>query len=212
MSDAFFQRLRGELHLKEAPATMDGYYGDVFSHLPVLETPRLLLRPLKMSDCQDVFTYCRDPEVARHVLWDAHQTIGQTRAFLRYILRQYRNGEPSSYGIVWKETHQVIGTIGFMWLNTENRSTEIGYSLSRDFWNRGIMTEALQAVIRMAFDTLKLHRVEAQHDTANPASGRVMFKCGMLHEGTLRGRIYNKGQYIDVDIYAILREDWMKRH
>ena len=99
-----------------------------------------------------------------------------------------------------------------MWLNTENRSTEIGYSLSREFWNRGIMTEALQAVIRMAFDTLKLHRVEAQHDTANPASGRVMLKCGMLHEGTLRGRIYNKGQYIDVDIYAILREDWMKRH
>lgn len=51
-----------------------------------------------MSDCQDVFAYSRDPEVARHVLWDAHQSISQTRSYLRYMLRQYRNGEPSSYG------------------------------------------------------------------------------------------------------------------
>ena len=70
------------------------------------------------------------------------------------------------------------------------------------------MTEALQAVLCLSFDALRVHRVEAQHETTNPASGRVMVKCGMRHEGTLRGRIYNKGRFVDVELYAILREDW----
>lgn len=206
MSDLFFQRFRSDIQCKSNipdPVSL----GDLFAHLPTLETPRLFLRPMKMSDCQDVFAYSRDPEVARHVLWDAHQTIGQSRAYLRYILRQYRNGEPSSYGIVLKETNHLIGTIGFMWVNTENRSTEVGYSLSRSHWNQGLMTEALRAVIELAFDVMKLHRVEAQHETDNPASGRVMLKVGMRREGTMRGRIFNKGRYVDVDVYGILKED-----
>ena len=212
MHDTLFQRLRGELRPKEYDGDSFWYYRDIFSRLPVLETQRLLLRPLKMSDCQDVFAYSRDPEVARHVLWDAHQTIGQTRGYLRYILRQYRNGDPSSYGIVLKDTGHVIGTIGFMWLNTENRSAEVGYSLAREYWNQGFMTEALRAVLDLAFRKLNLHRVEAQHETDNPASGRVMLKSGMRHEGTMRGRLFNKGRFVDMDVYAILREDWVPMH
>ena len=69
------------------------------------------------------------------------------------------------------------------------------------------MTEALKAVIDYSFDTLKLHRVEAQHELANPASGAVMKKAGMRYEGTLRGRLYNKGKYVDVALYAILSSD-----
>lgn len=212
MCDSLFQRLRGDLRPREEDGGSFWYYRDIFSRLPVLQTPRLMLRPLKMSDCQDVFAYSRDPEVARHVLWDAHQTIGQTRGYLRYILRQYRNGDPSSYGIVLKESGHVIGTIGFMWLNAENRSAEVGYSLAREYWNHGLMTEALKAVLEMAFDVLKLHRVEAQHETDNPPSGRVMLKAGMRREGTMRGRLFNKGRFVDVDVYAILREDWKSSH
>ena len=70
------------------------------------------------------------------------------------------------------------------------------------------MTEALKAVIDYSFNTLGFHRVEAQHETDNEPSGRVMEKCGMKKEGTLRGRLYNKGKYVDVNVYAILREDF----
>ena len=115
---------------------------------------------------------------------------------------------PSSYGIVLKATGRVVGTIGFMWYSEENHSVEVGYSLARGLWNQGLMTEALKAVMRLSFEELQVHRVEAQHETSNPASGRVMLKCGMRHEGTLRGRIYNKGRFVDVELYAILREDW----
>lgn len=208
MSERLFHRLRGELRPREELPEIPASYADIFSHLPSLDTPRLLLRPMKMSDCQDLFAYSRDPEVARHVLWDAHQSISETRAYLRYILRQYRNGEPSSYAIVLKSTGQVVGTIGFMWVSAENRSTEVGYSLSRACWNQGLMTEALRALLDMAFQTLGMHRVEAQHETDNPASGRVMIKAGMQYEGTLRGRLFNKGRFVDVAVYAMLRSDW----
>lgn len=186
---------------------------EVFSRLPVLDTPRLTLRPMTMRDAQDIYDYSCDREVARHVLWDAHRSVADSRAYLRFILRQYRDGMPSSYGIVLKSTNRLVGTIGFMWLNEENSTVEVGYSLARPLWNQGLMTEALAAVLELAFTTLHMHRVEAQHETSNPASGRVMLKCGMRREGTLRGRIFNKGQFVDVDLYAILREDWetMKR-
>ena len=183
-------------------------YADSYLYMPDLETDRLRLRKLTMHDAADVFRYSRDPEVARHVLWDAHRTIGESRAYLRYMLRKYRNREPASWGIEWKETGRIIGTIGFMWIQQDNSAAEIGYSLARDFWNRGIMTEALEAVIRYGFRRLNLNRLEAQHETTNPASGAVMRKCRMQKEGTLRQRLYNKGRYVDVDLYAILRRDY----
>ena len=180
---------------------------DVFARLPVLETERLILRPMKMSDAEDIFAYSKDPEVARHVLWDAHRSISDSRFYLKYMKRQYKTGQPSSYGIVLKETGRLVGTIGFMWYNADNRATEVGYSLARWLWNQGLMTEALHAVLDMAFEHLHVHRIEAMHDAANPASGRVMIKCGMHHEGTLRHRVFNKGRFVDVELYAILEED-----
>ena len=186
-------------------------FQEAFYHLPPLLTARLRIRPARMSDAQDLFDYSQDPEVARHVLWDAHQNIHQTRAYIRFLLKQYRSGQPSSFVIELARERRVVGTIGFMWYQQENRSAEIGYSLGRAYWNQGIMSEALRAVLQFGFETLNLNRIEAQHESDNPASGRVMAHVGMRHEGHLRQRIYNKGRYADVELYAILREDFLPR-
>ena len=186
-------------------------YLEVFGHLPALHTNRLTLRPARMSDAEDMYEYSRDPEVARHVLWDAHRSIHQTRAYLRYLIRQYRTAAPGTFVITLRDSGKVIGTIGFMWVQTDNRSAEVGYSLSRAYWNQGIMTEALRAVIAFGFEKLALNRIEAQHECDNPASGRVMAHVGMQHEGTLRQRVYNKGRFVDVELYAIVRTDWNGR-
>ena len=186
-------------------------YLDVFSHLPTLLTPRLTLRPVRMSDAEDMYEYSRDPEVARHVLWDAHTSIHQTRNYIRYLIRQYRNASPGTFAIALRDSGKVIGTIGFMWVHMDNRSAEVGYSLSRKYWNQGYMTEALQAIVDFGFTRLNLNRIEAQHECDNPASGHVMLHAGMKHEGTLRQRIYNKGRFVDVDLYAIVRSDVIKR-
>ncbi len=190
------------------PPSPPGTPQEYFARMPQVDTPRLLLRRMALRDAPDMFEYSRDPEVARHVLWTAHRSIWDTKAYIRWVIQQYRNAQPSSWCIQEKSTGRVIGTIGFMGYQMENAAVEIGYSLARTHWNQGLMTEALQAVLRECFATMNLHRVEAQHFSLNPASGRVMLKCGMTHEGTLRGRIFNKGEFLDVEMWGILREDW----
>ena len=183
---------------------MEAFYG----YMPTLETPRLRLRKLSMRDAQDIFDYSQDPQVARYVLWEAQTSLSEARSYIRFMLRKYRLGEPASWGIEWKETGRIIGTIGFMWIQRDNAAAEVGYSLSRAYWNRGIMTEALRALLRYGFRSMNLNRIEAQHETDNPASGAVMRKCGMQREGTLRQRLLNKGRFVDVELYAILRRDF----
>lgn len=179
-----------------------------FSCLPVLETEDLFLRKPRLKDAREMFAYASDPEVARYVLWEPHKSVSDSRAFIRDLLRRIRGGYPSSWVITLRATGQVIGTIGFMWYSAENNSAEIGYSLSREYWNRGYATQALKAVVERSFRSLPVNRLEAQHDVRNPASGRVMEKCGLRQEGILRGRIRNKGEYVDVALWAVLRSDW----
>ncbi|MCL2544907.1 MAG: GNAT family N-acetyltransferase [Clostridia bacterium] len=176
----------------------------LFQRIPTLETPRLLLRKIAMSDVPDLYAYGRDPEVARHVLWEPYRSEADARTYVRFLHRQYRGDQPSSWGIVYKPQRKMIGTIGFMWWNRDHNSAEVGYSLARPYWNRGIMSEALGEALRFGFEAMGLHRIEAQHESDNPASGRVMEKVGMHREGTLHGRLFNKGRYVDVELYAIL--------
>ena len=182
-----------------------------FDVMPYLETERLVLRKMEMRDAPDMYEYSRDPQVAKHVLWEAHTSVSDTKAYIRYMLRKYRAGEPSSWCIVEKSTDKVVGTIGYMWYQKDNSSAEVGYSLARRCWNRGYMTEALRAVLDYTFRELGFNRVEAQHEIDNGASGAVMRKCGMQKEGTLRQRLYNKGRYVDVELYAILRREYHNR-
>ena len=183
----------------------------LFMRLPRLETPRLVIRRMTMADAGDIYEYGRDPEVSRHVLWDAYQSLGEAKAYVKYVQRQYRLNEPASWGIELKATGRIVGTIGFMWIQRDNAAAEVGYSLARGLWNRGLMTEALRAVIDFGFRGLNLNRIEAQHESENPASGAVMRKCGMQREGTLRQRLMNKGRFVDVELYSILRCDYIQR-
>ncbi len=178
-----------------------------FSALPALQTERLLLRPVRRSDARDIFAYASDPDVARYVLWEPHKNPADTRSYIRYIQGLYRRGLPGSWAVVLRDSGRVIGTIGFMFYSAANCSAEVGYSFAKNEWNRGYATEALHAVIVSVFSSLSLNRLEAQHDVRNPASGRVMVKCGMHMEGILRQRILNKGEFADVALYSILRSD-----
>lgn len=179
--------------------------------MPTLETKRLILRRITMRDAKDVFEYSKDAEVARHVLWSAQKDISEAKDYCRFMMKRYRCDQPSSWGIIEKATGRLVGTIGYMDHNEDNATVEVGYSLARWLWNGGYMTEALRRVIAYTFDAMDINRIEAQHELDNPSSGRVMEKCGMFKEGVMRQRLYNKGRYVDVALYAILREDYEKK-
>ena len=178
-----------------------------FTALPRLETRDLVLRPVEWKDARDIFAWSSDPEVARFVLWDAHKSVWETRDYIRSQRSRYRDGVPASWVMELKSTGQVVGTIGFVWYSRLNRSAELGYSLGRNWWNRGLTTQAVSAVCRSVFSSLSVNRLEAQHDVRNPASGRVLEKCGFQREGLLRSRVWNKGELADVILWSRLRSD-----
>ena len=179
-----------------------------FADLPTLETDRLILRQLTVDDLEDVFAYASDPLVARYVTWEPHRSLDDSRFYIDLVLAKYRAGEVASWGLIHRRDRRLIGTGGFQWWNQTHASAEIGYVLARAYWGRGLMTEAVREFIRFGFDEMDLNRIEACHDTANPASGRVMEKAGMTREGTRREAVFLKGDFRDLHIYSILRREF----
>ena len=173
-----------------------------------IETHRLILRPFTMEDAEDMFAnWASDPEVTRFLTWPAHSSVEITRMVLADWIPRYEDGGFFQWAVEWKESGAVIGSIAVVKLEEAIESAEIGYCLGRAFWGRGIMPEALRAVMDYLFDTAGLNRITAGHDVDNPKSGRVMEKAGMKKEGVLRASGTNNQGIRDVAVWAALRED-----
>ena len=173
-----------------------------------IETHRLVLRPFEPEDAEDMFVnWASDPEVTKYLTWPTHQSVDVSRAVLADWIPRYADGGYFNWAIEWKESGKAIGNISVVSLDEQGESAEIGYCLGRSFWGRGIMPEALRAVIRYLFDTADLQRITAGHDLNNPNSGRVMAKAGMALAGTLRSMGRNNQGICDVAWYVLLREE-----
>jgi [ribosomal protein S5]-alanine N-acetyltransferase len=184
------------------------YQKDLFLNLPVIETPRLRLRKLSMRDASDVYDYASDPEVAAHVTWEHHRNISDSMHFLRIMIQQYTDGLPSPWAIIYKELGKLVGTIGYHVWSPQNSYGEVGYALSKEYWNKGIMTEAFEEVIKFGFEKMNLNRIEATCKLENTASEKVMVKCGMQYEGVMRKKLFAKSEFHDLKLYALLKSDW----
>ena len=181
---------------------------EVFRNLPTLETPRLILRRLQLEDAPDVFAYASDPEVARYTTWSAHRSLEDSLEFVRAQLRAYEEGQVAPWAMVDRQSGRVIGTAGFVAWAPVHARAEIGYAMGRAYWGRGLMTEAVRAILRFGFEHMGLNRIEGRCMPENPASARVMEKAGMRYEGLLREQMYIKGRFIDLKVYAMLRREW----
>ena len=175
----------------------------------VIETHRLILRPFRVEDADDMFAnWAGDPEVTRYLTWPAHPSVGVTRSLLADWTARYDAGDYFNWVIVLKESGRAVGNIAVVSLQEPVETAEVGYCLGRAYWGRGLMPEALRAVIGYLLDTAGLNRVTARHDLNNPNSGRVMQKAGMRREGIFRqGGLNNQG-LCDVALYAALRSDF----
>lgn len=182
----------------------------IFKNLPVLETERLKLRKLSMRDASDIFEYASIPEVAENVTWSYHRNISDTLYFLKYVTQQYKDGIPSPWGIVHKESNKIIGTIGFHIWVLAYKYAEAGFAISNKYWNNGYTTEAFKEVIKFGFQKLNLNRIEATCKLNNFASEKVMIKCGLTYEGIMREKLFAKGEFHDLKLYSILKSEWLK--
>ncbi len=175
---------------------------------PQLATPRLLLRAMTRADAADMHDYAKREQVTRYLSWQPHATLEDTRAFLGSVRKRYRKGTLYDWAIVERTSGKMIGTCGFTAFDLKNQSAELGYVLHPAYWGRGMMPEAVRAVLAFAFETLSLHRVEARFLPANTQSRRVMEKVGMHFEGIARESFWRDGVYFDLGCCAILRSDF----
>jgi [ribosomal protein S5]-alanine N-acetyltransferase len=176
-----------------------------------IETARLVLRRFAVEDAEAMFSnWASDDAVTKFLSWDTHVDIGVTQRLLAHWVEAYADPCTYNWAIVLKETGQPVGSIGLLSFNAAHFKTEVGYCMGSRWWGRGIMTEALRAVIAFSFDTIGLNRVEAYHNVDNPASGMVMMKAGMQHEGRFRQWKFKKGMFCSYDYYGILKEEYKK--
>lgn len=174
-----------------------------------IETERLVLRRYRVDDAEDMYNnWTSDPEVTRFLSWPTHTSLDFTKDLLEKWVTYYDEGRTYNWGITQKGEDHVIGNIAVVERDERTCSYEIGYVLSKRYWGRGIMPEALKAVIRYLFEgESDLMRVYATHDLRNAKSGRVMQKAGMHFDGILRGSKKNVLGIHDTAYYSVLRTD-----
>ena len=179
-----------------------------FRKNPRLETERLILRKISPSDAADMYEYACRPETSRYLLWSPHPYYSYTSELTRFLQKEYAEGRFFDFAVIWKEKMKMIGTAGFTSVDDKNLCIEVGYVLSPDYWGKGIATEALGAVINFAFCELGANRVEAKYMAGNEASLKVMRKCGMTFEGIQRGKLLVKGEFRDIGVCSILKDEY----
>ena len=177
---------------------------------PIIETERLILRSLKMTDAQAIFdNWLSDERIADNRVSAAHKSVSETIKKLTKIVNDYSKNDFCWWGIEQKVNGELIGEIDLYDFDNATGNCEVSYSIGYEWWNKGYATEALRAVVDFGFRQMNVHKIAAAHNTDNPASGKVMTKVGMVQEGVIRHMIRNSNnQYKDCAVYGILQEDF----
>ncbi len=175
---------------------------------PTIQTERLTLRPFSPDDAPALTALCGDREIAANTLLIPHPyTRADADKWLGTHRANFDAGTHATFAISLRESGALAGAVGLTIDRTHDRA-ELGYWIGRPWWTRGYATEASRAVIRYGFEVCGLERIFASHYIRNPASGRVLQKCGMTFEGVARHYVKKWGTYEDGGVYAILRADF----
>ncbi len=174
---------------------------------PTLQTKRLTLRPYTASDIPELLPLIGAREVAATTLRIAHPyTKEDAKAFLRLT----KDPDKIWLAITLRPDGNQIGGIGLR-VDGQHKHAELGYWLGLQYWGKGYATEASHEMIRYGFEELGMHRIFATHFKHNPASGRILQKLGMKYEGCQREHLLKWGQFVDSEMYGVLRQEWETR-
>ncbi|OGO91766.1 MAG: hypothetical protein A2Y17_13495 [Clostridiales bacterium GWF2_38_85] len=174
-----------------------------------LETERLILRRFELTDAEVMFkNWASDAEVTKYLTWPPHSDISVSKAVIDSWMKLYENLNHYSWAIVLKEIGEPIGSIAAVEQRDDIKMVHIGYCIGQKWWRRGYTSEALAELIRFFFEDVGVNRIESRHDPRNPNSGKVMLKCGLKYEGTMRQDDINNQGFCDSVRYAILADDY----
>lgn len=174
-----------------------------------IETNRLILRKYERNDAVAMYkNWASDDAVTKYLAWPTHSSQEISQSIINDWISQYSDERYYHWAIVLKEHgDEPIGDIAVVGIGENSSKAHIGYCIGKDWWNKGITSEALSAVMDFLFEIVDVKRIEARHDPRNPNSGKVMMKCGMKYEGTLREADWNNQGICDACYYALLKSE-----
>jgi RimJ/RimL family protein N-acetyltransferase len=182
---------------------------------PILTTGRLLLREFKETDAQAVFDIFSGESVTRHLDSDTMRSIDEAERKTRGCINLFNNRHGMRWAITLKEkSDTAIGSCGFFSVRPAWFSCEVGYELHPDYWRKGVMTEALTAIIDFAYTNrffFPLNRIQALTYLDNPASVGLLKRLGFQDEGIRREYTYWKNRFNDLRCFSLLRREWEER-
>ncbi|MBN2385325.1 GNAT family N-acetyltransferase [bacterium] len=177
-----------------------------------IRTERLLLRGFELADASQVQRLAGDPAIADTTGSIPHPySDGLAEQWIAGHPDKFAQGTEVTFGIFFPDeqrTLDLIGCISLIQIDRSSHRAELGYWIGKPFWNRGYGTEAARAVVRYGFEELGLNRIYAYHFTRNPASGRILQKIGLKHEGCLRQHFRKGERFEDLEIYGALKNEW----
>ncbi len=176
-----------------------------------LETERLILRRFRPDDAAAMFrNWANDPEVTKYLTWPTHTDISVSQAVIDSWIPLYDEMSHYSWAIVLKELGEPIGSIAAVEQRDDIKMVHIGYCIGRKWWRQGYTSEALAELLRFFFEEVGVNRIESRHDSRNLNSGKVMIKCGLKYEGTMRQDDRNNQGVCNSVRYAMLADDYCK--
>jgi len=176
---------------------------------PLLETKRLVLRQMRPGDAEAIFRIYGDEEVMRYRDVLPFTRPEEAQQFLEGVRARYQQGEEMHWAITLKGEDSLIGSCGYSW-HLGRQFGAIGYDLARLYWKQGIMTEAIEALLRFGFEVRNLHRIEARVRRGNEASMRLLRRLGFQEEGLLRECLFLNNSFYDVKVFSLLKSEYTK--
>lgn len=173
-----------------------------------LKSERITLRRFVLSDAKSMYkNYATDERVTRFLPWTPYTCVADVESFIQSVIEEYERLD--MYHWVIDVDGEVIGSISTTSIDEKNCSCEVGYCIAYDCWNKGFTSEALGLIMKFLFEEVSMNRIMAKHDVENPASGRVMQKCGMAYEGRLLEHYKrHDGTFSDSLVYGILKKEF----
>lgn len=177
-----------------------------FTEFPVLYTDRLVLRRIERDDAQQIFMLRSDTEVMAYLDRDPMQSVEEGAELISRIDTSFQSGDGISWAISLKDNATMIGYAGIWRIDKPHYRGEIGYTLSPAFWGKGIMSEALKAIVAFGFHSMNLHSMEANINPNNIASIKIVEKLGFVREAYFMENYYYNGKFLDSAIYSLVNK------
>jgi ribosomal-protein-alanine N-acetyltransferase len=174
----------------------------MFDPFPVIETERLLLRKVSMDDAEDVFFLRTNEEAMKYINKPKLLSIDDAKE----LIKKMNVPDRIQWGITLHSANKIIGTIGYHKIEKEHYRAEIGYMLDPQYWNTGLMSEALAKAIDFGFTKMNLHSIEAIINPGNKASRMILKKFNFIKEGYFKENFFFEGKFYDSEVYSLVKK------